>query len=511
MTSFIGRKPATRRPFEQAAEWRALLNAAVDAIVVIDAQGTIETFNPAAERVFGYESSEIIGQSVNKLMPEPFRGEHDAYITRYVETGKARIIGIGREAVGQRSDGTTFPIDLSVGEVRSVGSPRFVGIVRDISDRVETQQALQRERDRAQRYLDVAEVMFVVLDNQGRVRLVNRKGHDILGYPDGELIGQDWFETCVPERNRKRVKQIFKSLMSGEVLSPEFFENPVLTRDGAERLVEWRNVVLTDQDGSPAGTLSSGTDITDRRRTEEEARQTRERMSHMARLTVLGEMAASLAHEINQPLTAIVNYTQACQRMLESGRGQTDEVPGILAKVAQQAERAGQVIQRLRGFVRQRQPGKELVDCNAVIRGLASLAELDARDNQIELDLELAEDLPLIAVDTVLIQQVLLNLIRNGIDSMIESGANNNRIIVRSARAGGKFIEITVTDHGGGLTEEARERMFEPFFTTKSNGMGLGLAICHSIVEAHGGKLDFKENADSGLVFRFTLPAVAGE
>lgn len=511
MVSVTGKKPAAKGQFEHAAEWAALLDAAVNAIVVIDDKGMVETFNAAAERVFGYEAAEVIGRSVNRLMPAEYGSQHDGFIRRYLNTGNARIIGIGREAVGQRKDGTKFPIDISVGEVRSSDAPRFVGIIRDITDLKQAQGALKRERDRAQKYLDVAEVMLVVLDRGGNIKVINRKGHDILGYPDGGLIGQDWFETCVPERNQMRVKQVFESLMNGEAGSPEFFENPVLTSNGDERLIEWRNVVLTDQGGAPTGTLSSGMDITDRRRTEEEARQTRERMSHMARLTVLGEMAASLAHEINQPLTAIVNYTQACHRMLASSRGDRDEVRDILAKVTVQAERAGQVIQRLRGFVRQRQPGKELVDCNAVIRSLASLAELDARDNQIELQLELAEDLPLIAVDTVLIQQVLLNLIRNGIDSMTEFGSRNNRIIVRSARVDGRFIEIAVTDHGAGLTEEARERIFEPFFTTKSNGMGLGLTICRSIIEAHGGKLDFEENAGSGVTFRFTLPAVVGE
>ena len=362
-----------------ASEWKALLDATVDAIIVIDHKGHVESFNAAAEAIFGFTAQEVIGKNVSLLMPEPHKSAHDGYLGNYLNTGNARIIGSGREAQGKRKDGAVFPVDLSVGEIQTEGPPKFVGIIRD---------------------------------------------------------------------------------------------------------------------------------TTERKQSEEEVHQTRERLAQFGRLSTLGEMAAALAHELNQPLTAIATYTQACQRLIESGQSDDDEILATLKKCHAQAQRAGEVVRRLRHFVKKRELGRQEVNCDELIHDLAALAEVDARNNGIPLTIDVAKGLPKLMVDAVQIQQVILNLIRNGIDAMLNMDHFDDGISVSASRFEDDQVKIAVTDHGSGLTEEAEQNIFQPFFTTKSSGLGLGLAICRSIIESHGGILSCTRNPSGGTTFSFTLPAI---
>ena len=373
-------RPAADNHSHAAPEWKALLDAAVDAIIVIDHRGRIETFNSAAEVIFGFDAQEVLGKNVSLLMPEPYKGEHDGYIRNYLDTGDAKIIGIGREAQARRKGGPVFPIDLSVGEIPTDGQPKFVGIVRD---------------------------------------------------------------------------------------------------------------------------------ATKRKRAEEEIHQTRERLAQFGRLSTLGEMAASLAHELNQPLTAISTYTQACQRLIESGQSDDDEILTALKKCNAQAQRAGEVIRRLRQFVKKKELGRREVSFDEIFRDLTVLAEVDARDNGVSLTIDVAKGLPRVLVDAVQIQQVILNLIRNGIDAMMNVNHYDDGISVTVDKSPNDQVRIMVTDHGTGITEEDEKKIFQPFFTTKTSGMGLGLAISRSIIESHGGVLSFTKNPSGGTTFHFTLPVIS--
>jgi two-component system sensor kinase FixL len=378
-------KPATNRT---VAETRlgALLDAAVDAIILIDTQGLIRRFNLAAEQMFGYAEAEVLGHNVSTLMPEPYRSHHDAYIARYASTGERRIIGIGREVEGRRKDGTIFPIDLSVGEFMTTGElmPEgrhgFVGIIRDLTER----KAQARE---------------------------------------------------------------------------------------AEGL--------------------------------------RARLTHVGRLGTLGEMVSGIAHEVNQPLTAISNYASACRRMVQAGTIGGDELATTLDKIGAQAERAGQVIRGLRALVRRRDEAREPLDVNRLIRDVIKLLDFEVRQAGYHLDLELAEPLPATMGDAVQIQQVVLNLVRNGLDAMLEQ-ARGDTLRIQTGVNDGK-IEIVVTDSGPGLPPRAQERLFEPFFTTKPLGIGLGLSICKSIITAHRGELTGETAPAGGARFRVRLPKVGDE
>jgi two-component system sensor kinase FixL len=364
----------------------ALLDAAVDAIVLIDAAGLITRFNNAAERMFGYDEDEVLGRNVSMLMPEPYRSQHDGYLARYAGTGERRIIGIGREVEARRKDGTTFPIELSVGEFMTTGE------------------------------------------------LLPSGEHGYVGF----------------------------------------------IRDLTERKAQTR-----------------------------EAEDLRSRLAHVGRLGTLGEMVSGIAHEVNQPLTAISNYASACRRLMRSGGIGGDELADTLEKIGVQAERAGQVIRGLRALVRRRDEKRQPLDLNRLIRDVIKLVEFEVRQAGYRIDLELADELPPALGDAVQIQQVVLNLIRNGLDAMLEQ-ARGDRIRIETGLRDGR-IEIRVIDSGSGLTPHTQQRLFEPFFTTKAQGIGLGLSICKSIITAHRGELIGENDPDGGARFRVRLPKVGDE
>jgi C4-dicarboxylate-specific signal transduction histidine kinase len=225
----------------------------------------------------------------------------------------------------------------------------------------------------------------------------------------------------------------------------------------------------------------------------------------------MGEMASGIAHEVNQPLTAIATYAQACRRMIEAGMMKDADVLETLTHIANEALRAGGIIQRLRNLVRRRKSRRRRCNVNDLIKDMAQLAEEDLRLHNLRLRLELADGLPPVLADDIQIQQVVLNLVRNGVDAMEEAGRQEEAIIVRTSLAERNEIKVTVMDRGVGFPKGAGVEYFQPFFTTKESGMGLGLSISHSIVTSHGGKLWFSSNPDGGATVCFTLPTAVGE
>ncbi|MFC3675410.1 two-component system sensor histidine kinase NtrB [Ferrovibrio xuzhouensis] len=373
---------ATARAERRAAErFRAVIDNAHDAIIAINAQGRIETFNPAAERIFGYNPDEVIGRNVHVLMPEPYHGEHDGYLHNYVTTGKAKIIGTGREVEARHKDGRVFPIDLSVGEMSGASGRGFIGIIRDITERHE---AKSRERELT-----------------------------------AELV-------------------------------------------------------------------------------------------HISRLSAMGELASSLAHELNQPLTAIMNYAEAARQIAETaGPAVPAKVPEFLGKAVAQAERAGQIIRRLRSFVEKGPVERSPEDLNRVVIDASNLAAIGARVDGIRVQFDLDDGLPPVSIDKIQIQQVVVNLVRNAVEVLRDA---DRRELVISTRAEGGGLEVAICDTGPGIAPEIAERLFTPFVTSKQDGMGIGLSISSSIVEAHDGRLWAEPNPDGGTVFRFRLPGQpAGE
>jgi two-component system sensor kinase FixL len=501
---------AARPPPRAELELRALLDAAVDAVVVIDHVGRIETFNPAAERLFGYSAAEVLGQPVNLLMPEPHRTRHGQYLEDYARTGHARVIGVGREVFAQRRDGTVFPVLLSVGEVRGARPPRYVGFVHDIGERHAAVEALQKSEALLSSAQAIANLgNFEVRAPGGSVHW-SAQLYAIIGRNPalGPLSPREFVEQVVHPDDRAAFKRAWQQAAAG---SGRFeLEYRIVRPDGSLR--DLHSLAQIVPGAGPGTTQIAGTlhDVTDRKLALAEMRQSQERLTHVGRLSTMGEMATGLAHEINQPLTAIATYAQAAVRMMDAPHGaDRGELRDALVQITAQALRAGEVIRRLRAFVKNRAAQTESVDLNRLIQDLRVLAEPDARINDVRLTLQLDPRVQRVSADPVQIQQVLLNLVRNAIDATLEA-ATAEREIVISTRTLPQEVEVAVIDHGGGIPQAVAAQLFNPFFTTKAEGTGLGLAISRSIIRAHRGKLSHRPTPGGGTTFLFTLPPLSG-
>jgi two-component system sensor kinase FixL len=363
------------------AHLQSILDTVPDAMIVIDRAGLITSFSTAAARLFGYAAAEVIGRNVKMLMPAPYKEAHDGYIARYIATGERRIIGIGRVVVGERKDGSTFPMELSVGEVETGGTRFFTGFVRDLSER------------------QVAEARLQELQ--------------------AELV-------------------------------------------------------------------------------------------HISRLTAMGEMASTLAHELNQPLTAIANYLKGSRRLLaDSADPAAPQLRGAMEKATEQAIRAGQIIRRLRDFVSRGETERRVEHLAKLIEEASALALVGAKEHGIRVTFRLDPQADMVLADRVQIQQVLLNLMRNAVDAMVD--ADRRELTVSSRALPEDLVEIAVADTGPGIAPEIAGQLFQPFVTTKREGMGVGLSISSTIVEAHGGRIWAEPNEGGGTVFRFTLRSVSAE
>lgn len=355
----------------------ALLDAAVDGIVIIDAHGIVRRFNRAAENMFGYPESEISGSNVSRLMPEPHRSRHGGYLEHYYSTGEASIIGSGREVAGVRKNGEIFPMFLSVGEIKGGAEKRFVGIVRDLSE---------------------------------------------------------------VQAGREQVRQLEEQLL------------------------------------------------------------------HADRLVILGELTAGIAHEINQPLTAIAAYADAGKKMVSRGPGASGtEINTICERISEQSRRAASVVQRLRKLVRSGAVSKARHNINQIISNTLLLFEFEIKKSDIELLFFPDESLDELYVDEIHIQQIIVNLVKNSIDAISESETSSGSIEIRVSSDSGQVL-ITVTDNGPGIPAKYRDRLFESFFTTKPKGVGLGLSICKTIAAAHGGNLKYEQREQGGSRFALSLP-----
>ena len=353
---------------------RSLLETVPDAMIVIDARGTILSFSAAAERMFGFREDEVLGENVSMLMPSPDRERHDGYIGHYLGTGERKIIGVGRVTTARHRDGGTFPIDLHVGEARIDDERLFTGFIRDLTERQETELKL----------------------------------HNL-----------------------------------------------------------------------------------------------QSELAHVSRVTAMGTLATSIAHELNQPLTAIANYVEAARDLLVAPDAATLEiVREALDECATQSVRAGQIVRRLRDFIARGESERRVESLARVVNEAIALALVAAGERAVEVELALDSAADKVLIDRIQIQQVILNLVRNALEAMTASPVRQLRI---SSRPEAGFVAVTVEDSGPGLAEDVATQLFQPFVSTKTAGMGLGLSICHTIVNGHGGRIWAGASVLGGTAFHFTL------
>ena len=779
--------PAKEAAALQDAQLRleALLRTSNEGVVNIAADGTIVTFNRAAEKLFGYTPSEIIGQNVSMLMPEPYRSEHDNYLRRYLETGQKHVLDAAREIIALRKDGTSFPAELAIAEVNIQSGKQFIGIVRDISehkkaktsylqktselqaifeslpdcyfrlgadatildyhvgkrsrfgstteryfgqkivtlvpkdiapklanavahvsqtnqtvsfdyavdahgqrvafqlevkpflrqqlllvvrdvtaeqqakdaqtryhaldeilpigifradasghltfvneqwteianltseaaqgkgwftavhpedrnrifelwrkcveeaapfkaefrfkhserviawaycqavperdpagqvtgfigtitditDRIKADEALRKahielemrveertadlratnrwlqqmitERRRAEKalreernfistVLETAGALVVVCESNGVIVQFNRSCHLTTGFAADEMKGKVVWDLFGPPTTIDEIKDIFHRLIAGEDRIEH--EGHWRTQKGQTKLIAWANTAIRDADNNVRFIVCTGIDISEQRLAEEEARQHQNDLVHVSRLSTMGEMAAGLAHELNQPLAAIVSYTQGCVRRIANGSPPND-VLEAMKQVTIQAQRAGEIIKHLRSFVSKGEPQRSTTHANEMVREILNMAKIDIRKYGATIRLRLSETLPTVHADLIQIEQVILNLVRNGLEAMAANDPAQREMAIRTFINSNGMVQVSVTDSGEGFAADFDpEQVFQAFFTTKKEGMGMGLAISRTIIEAHGGRLWAERNPDRGATFHFTLP-----
>ena len=484
--------------------YRAIVDTAVDAIVVIDRTGTIRSVNHATEGLFGYAAEELIGCNVKRLMPEPYAGQHDTYLANYLHTGNKKIIGIGREVVGQRKDGSVFPMDLSVGEARDGDEPVFIGIIRDITDRKAAEFAQRESELRLRSIIDTVPDAIVVIDAQGTIQSFSPAAERLFGYDSGEVIGRN-VNILMPTPYREAHDgYLGRYLRTGERRIIGIGRVVVGLRKGGETFPMELQVGEFAFMGSRFFT-GFVRDLTERQKAERRIQDLQAELLHASRLSVMGQMASTMAHELNQPLTAVTNYLEAGRQLLATGAGSPERLGEIMEKAVAQAQRAGEVIRQLRQFVSKGETERRIESLNQLVEEALALALVGARQRGVRTSLELDHALPPVLVDHVQIQQVVLNLVRNAIEAMEEMELRELVVATRTV-PDQEMAEVIVADSGPGIAPELADRLFQPFVTTKKTGMGLGLSICREIVEAHHGRLTTTPGSPRGTVFRMTLP-----
>jgi PAS domain S-box-containing protein len=411
-----------------------------------------------------------------------------------------------------RPDGTTrwirnrsYPVRAAAGEVY-----RVVGVATDVTEQEEAKASLREQQERTRLILDSTAEGIYEVDLDGRCTFANAACARLMGYDRPEdLLGRDMHEVTQHNHHHDgsdypaHACEVHHAIRHGHHFHAE--DDYVTRADGTRLAVDfWAHPV--HRDGRLVGGVMTFVDATERRRAEAERRRYQEELAHVARLSTMGEMASGLAHEINQPLAAIANFAQGSIQRLRQSNGSADAgLMESLEQISCQAARAGDIVRHLREFVGKGQGKRAPEDINSLVSAAARLIEPEAREHGVALRLELGADLPPVAVDRIQVDQVLINLMKNGVEALAGAPAPR-RLTLRTRELPDGLVEVTVADNGPGLSPDSGRRLFHPFFTTKPTGLGMGLAISRSIIEAHGGRLALVENGDRGATFRFTVP-----
>jgi len=450
--------------------------------------------NDRWQTLFGCHLREAVGRTV----PEAgFFVEADAWgrIKRLVDDrGSVRDV----EIEIRNRPGEILQAVIAVEAVDMDGEPCFITMLRDVTERKRVEEALRASEERYREVVESRSELVCRYLPDTTLTFVNEAYCRSFGRLRQDLIGRKFLE-LIPESTREAAASHVASLVRDP--GERTIEHEVLRRDGTVGWQQWIDSVIVAADGQVRELQGIGRDITERKRAEE----ANQKLAHASRLAVMGQLTALIAHEVNQPLGAILSNADAAEMLLEAGAGRLDEVRRILADIRKDDLRASEVVRRIRELVRTHELERQPLDLNEVTSGVVQLLGADATRRGVAVETELAAALPAVRGDRVHLQQVLLNLLLNGMDAMAEMPEPQRRLAVRTASGDGG-VEVSVTDAGPGIPPERLPRLFDSFFTTKKDGMGMGLTIARSIVEAHGGRIWVDGNPAGGATFRFTVP-----
>ena len=478
----------------------AIVDSALDCIVTIDHEGRITEFNPAAEHTFGYCRDEVLGRHLaDVIIPPSLREKHRQGFAHYLATGEARVLGKRIEMTAVRADGSEFPVELAITRIPLEGPPSFTGYLRDITERKRARQELLR-----------SEAFLAEAQNLSRI------GSFSWRVPTDEITwSEQLYRIFQIDRDAQLTFELIGSRIHPEDLSilQEHIERSRRERsdvqiefrlqlpDGAVKYVHVAAHIRGDHEY-----IGAVQDVTERRSSEEALSKARSELAHVARVTSLGVLTASVAHEVNQPLSGIVTNASTCLRMLAADPPNVDGARETARRTIRDGNRASEVVTRLRALYAKKDPTIESMDLNEATREVIALSLSDLQRNRVTLRQELADDLPVVTADRVQLQQVILNLLRNASEAMSVVDDRPRDLLIRTEPDENDRVRLSVRDAGIGFEPQTAGKLFEAFYTTKNEGMGIGLSVSRSIIERHHGRLWASPNDGPGVTFTFSIP-----
>lgn len=503
--------------FSNSGEELALgvVDAALDAIIASDYRGRIVMCNPETERLFGFTTEELLGKRVDMLMPTEHASRHSQYITNYTDGGAPQIIGSGREVRAKRKDGSQFSAFLSVSDFKVNGVRHFAASLHDLTERNETLEALEREKERSQQYLEIAATPIIILDKNQKISLVNNSASELFEAKSVSLRGKNCFNNFAAEHDRERALEHFNGVINGTPAGADWIEYEIKTLGGKTRLVNWRFAPIRNSDGEITGAIGSGIDITESRQAEMDLHQAQ-------KMQALGLLTGGIAHDFNNLLAVIKgNVNMLLEDIADMDSGEQSELNLSAEEILAAADRGVSLTSRLLVFSRRKNIKTNVVKPLEMLTDLTTLLKRTL-DEKIEfiIEVEPGAEAAMIDISVPQLENAILNLAINARDAMPEGGRlkiqldqvefKQNSPNKPSGLMAGKYVMIELADTGEGISPENLERVLDPFFTTKKagKGSGLGLSMVFGLAEQVGGTMSISSELDVGTNVRLWLPAV---
>ena len=482
----------------------AIVDAALDCIVTIDHEGCITEFNPAAVHTFGHLRDDVLGKHLaDIIIPPSLREKHRRGFARYLATGETRVLGKRIEMTAVRADGSEFPVELAITRIPLEGPPSFTGHLRDITERKRAEHALRR----SEAFLAEAQHLSHTGSFSWRVATDeitwSEQLYRIYEVEIGTPVTLELIRTRVhPEDLTLYERMVEEARVGGNDFEWQY---RLLMPDHSIKYMHALARPTRDEVGE-LEYIAAVQDVTERRLAEEARDKARSELTHVTRVTSLGTLTASIAHELNQPLSGIVTNASTCLRMLAADPPNVDGARETARRTIRDGNRASEMIARLRALFSKRSVTIQLLDLNEAVREVIALSLSELQKNRVILRPELARDLPMVAGDRVQLQQVILNLIRNASDAMSAIDGRPRDLLIRTEQDANDQVRLSVSDVGIGFEPQAADKIFDAFYTTKNEGMGIGLSVSRSIIERHQGRLWATPNIGPGVTFSFSIP-----